>query len=227
MPIPGPSGTQSYIPSRDPAFDTWADNFQTQIAASPATFGLAVPDAVAITAAFDLWHAAFVLAITPATRTKPSVAAKDAQRAASTVTFRTYAQQIRANPGVTNEDKALLLITIPDTGRTPIPAPSTQPLLTLVGATPLTHTLRFADANSPDKRAKPFGALQLEVWRTIGVAPVTDPATSDYFGAATKQPFASTFAPADIGKYATYFGRWVTRTGLVGPWSTPIAMVVV
>lgn len=219
--------TQSYIPSRDPAFNNWAQNFSTQIANSPATFGLAVPDAVAITAAFASWNLAYLKAVTPATRTKANVAEKDAQRAASTVTFRLYAQQIRANPGVTNENKSLLLINLPEADRTDIPAPSTSPLLAIVGATPFTHTIRFSDSNTPDTRGKPFGALQLELWRTIGIAPATDPATASYYGAATKQPFPSEFAPADVTKWCTYWGRWVTRRGLVGPWSLPVSMVVV
>jgi len=29
-----------------------------------------------------------------------------------------------------------------------------------------------------------------------------------------------------IGQTATYFGRWITRTGKTGPWSLPVAMMI-
>jgi hypothetical protein len=32
--------------------------------------------------------------------------------------------------------------------------------------------------------------------------------------------------PIDAGKTASYFARWVTRTGLFGPWSLPQSMTI-
>jgi hypothetical protein len=34
------------------------------------------------------------------------------------------------------------------------------------------------------------------------------------------------FEPADAGKTATYFARWMTQRGLVGEWSLPVAMII-
>jgi hypothetical protein len=89
------------------------------------------------------------------------------------------------------------------------------------------HTLRFADANTPASRKKPFGAIGLQVFRNIGIAPVTDPNAAVFYGVASRQPFAVNFIAADNGKVCTYFGRWITLRGLVGPWSPPVSMTIV
>ena len=55
---------------------------------------------------------------------------------------------------------------------------------------------------------------------------VTDPASLPFIGIQTKNPVAVNFSSADVGKTAYYAGRWVTRRGLVGPWSAIINFTV-
>jgi hypothetical protein len=76
------------------------------------------------------------------------------------------------------------------------------------------------------KRAKPEGVIQLELRRTVETGANPDPGAAGPVGVFTKQPVMVEQDPADAGKTATYFGRWVTRTGLTGPWSLPIAMTI-
>lgn len=216
-----------YLPPRDNALRDWLDNFSTLISASPATYGLVAADATAIASVVNDFGDALTIAVNPTTRTVPSVADKDAKKAAALQIVRPYAIQIRNNLGVSNEDKAGLGLTLVDPGKTPIPAPSTNPILSIIGATPGAHTLRFADANTPDKRGKPFGASGLEVWRVIGTTPVMTPDGALFMGMVTRQPFASAFNAADNGKTCTYFARWSTQKGLTGPWSAPVSMTIV
>lgn len=225
----------SYIPTQDQGLDNWANTFQAAIAASPGAYGLASGDAVAITAAYNAYHAAYLLGgvvqphsqpVNPATRTPSTVAAKDVQKAAALIVFRSYAQIIGSNAGVSDMDRSAAGLTIRATGRTPIPAPGTMPILGLVGATHLQQTLRFADSATPTVKAKPFGTIQMELWRGIGVAAITDPALTLFYGLITKTPFPVDFDAGDVGKFATYFGRWTTRRGLVGPWSTSLVIAI-
>jgi hypothetical protein len=209
-----------YIPSRDSDFDVWANNFQTVIAASPVTYGLAAGDATAITAAYNGWHTAYLAAVTPATRTSVTVAAKDVQKASALIVFRGYAVIIGSNAGVSAGAKTAAGLTNRATGRTPIPAPGTAPILGFVGATPLVATLKYADTSTPTTKAKPFGAIQIELWLSIGATPpVGGPAGCNFYGLFTKSPFAVNFITANVGMTAYYYGRWTTRRGLVGPWS--------
>lgn len=217
-----------YIPPTDSGLNTWAANFSAVIAASPATYGLATGDATAITSAYNLYHAAYLLATNPTTRTAPTVAAKDVQKAASLITFRQYAILIGANAGVSDMAKSAAGLTVRATGRTPIPAPGTAPILGFVGATPLVQTLKYSDTSTPTTKAKPFGALQLELW--VDIQPIGTPgvlANAVFIGLQTKSPLAVNFLTANVGKVANYWGRWVTRRGLVGPWSALLSHAII
>lgn len=201
-----------YIPPRDPELRVWGVNFATLISALPSTYGLGPADAATIQGVVDAFVGALD-AYTPESRNATLVQAKNTAKQVMLGTCRTYASQIRLNPGVANDDKLALGLNLPNNSPTPIPAPETNPLLVVIGATPGSHTLRFADSNTPDKRSKPFGAVAINLYRSIGLEPVTDSSGALFYGSFTKQPVVSLFTAADAGKWCTYFGRWVTRSG--------------
>jgi len=216
-----------YLPSTDSGLRDWAQNFSNLITANPSTYGLMASDAAAIAAAVGAYVPALTAAVDPATKTKGTVAAKDSAKAAMLITLRRYAQFIKLNVGVTNQEKQDLGLNIDDTSHTPVPAPTTKPACAVVESDSLQHTLRFADASTPNKRGKPAGVLGAEVFYLIQptpapAPPVTPDADADgmkFVGVATRQPYTVTFDPLAAGKTATYFVRWITRTGLTGPWS--------
>lgn len=220
-----------YIPARDADYSAWLLNFATLIVLDPTDYGLLAGDAVAINAVNTSFQAAFVLATNPATRTAPTVAAKDAARVNSEQTVRPYAQRIRNNTTVSDLLKVGLGLTIPSTTPTPIPAPIVAPELGLLAAIPLQQTLTYRDPSAAGK-AKPYGSIGVEIWRAVGVTPAVDPAQATYYATATKSPFRSTFIAGDVGKIVTYFARFVTRSGpggiaQSGPFSAPLAIAVI
>lgn len=218
--------TTSYIPARDTDFDAWAQNFSTVIAASPATYGLLAGDAASITAAYTAWNAAYTLATNPATRTSPTIAAKDVQKASSLVVFRTYAQIIQNNAGVSDGAKSAAGLTVRATGRTPIPAPGTAPILGLVGVTPGVITFNYKDTSTPTTKAKPFGAIQLELWGDIPTTGSPSQAAARFLGLYTKSPNALVPVTGNVGKTIGLWARWTTRRGLVGPWSAELDVTI-
>lgn len=216
-----------YIPAPNAQFNDWIANFASLITASPTTYGLVSGDATTINAVATPWAAAYTAATDPTTRTSVTVAAMQAARAAAESVVRPYAVQISQNSGVTNDDKVAVGVTVRITTPTPIPPPTTVPALSLIAGTHLAHQLRYYDTSTPTTKAKPFGAIGIEVWRSIGTVPATDPAQCDYYGTWTKSPNVSTFGAGDVGKVCTYFVRWVTRGGAggvaqTGPWSTAL-----
>ena len=215
-----------YIPSRDSLLNAWAANFANQITANPARFGLQPTDAATIQSYADTFAAAFTTAYDPGTRTKATVADKDAKRAAMLGIVRPYAQEIRNDAGVSDEDKLALGLNLPKQSRTPILVPQTQPLVSVIAATPGVHTLRFADANTPASRAKPFGAKSLQVNVGYGETALQDVAQTSMVALVTRQPFAVTLPLVQGGRLATYFARWVGVRGDFGPWSAPVSMTV-
>jgi hypothetical protein len=216
-----------YLPSRDAELGQWATNFSTLISASPPTYGLAAGDATTIAAYVNAFTAALAVVNNPATKTKATVANKDGARAAMLDIVRPYAIQVRNNNGVSNADKTALGLTLPDKTPTSIPPPSSSPLLNVVGATQGQHTLRYADANTPDSRKKPFGAIGLQVFVAVASGVVNDPAAARFKTFVTRQPYGVSFSPADNGKLATYFARWQNRKGETGPWSSAVTFTIV
>ncbi len=224
-----------YIPSTDSGFDNWFNNFQTVIAANPALYGLVAGDATNITNAYNLWHTLYLLAgtapphrtpINPGARTPVSIQNMVVNAAASKVLIRTYAAIIRGNAGVSDADRVAAGLNPANTSRTPIPAPGTSPIIGFIGSTPGQVTFNFKDTSTPTVKKKPFGAVGLEVWQSIGTAPPVAPEATDFVGIQTKSPFALTYNNADAGKTAYVYSRWITRRGLVGPWSTRLDVTV-
>jgi hypothetical protein len=216
-----------YIPARDLALESWATNFAAIIAASAGTYFLSGSDVTLINSVTAAYSTALTVALNPDTRTKPSVAAKNAAKAAMLGTVRPYAINIHNSLGISNDNKIAVGVNLLNPTRSPIPAPDSNPLLSVIGANQGVHTLRFADMNTPDKRSKPAGIIGMQLFLNIGVAPVTNPAESSFYASVTRQPFAVVFSPTNNGKVATYFARWITRTGLVGPWSPPVSFGIV
>lgn len=226
----------SYIPLTDAACDDWSQNFSTLITAAPATYGLLAADAVAIAAAVSLYHAAYLIAglsgtapktpLNPAARTKVTIATKDAQKSAMLALLRVYAILIRNNDGVTDTAKTNLQLTIVKTTPTPIPAPVSIPELGFVAATPGVATLSMRDSLTPTIRAKPFGAIAAQIITILGPTVPAGPDLSGFYGNATKTPFQIAFAAGDAGKLCYCWARWITRTGLVGDWSSLLTFTV-
>ena len=215
-----------YLPRRDPELGQWAANFSALITAAPTTYGLVAGDASTIATYVSAFTSALAVVNNPATKTKATVAAKDGAKAAMLDIVRGYAQQVRNNNGVSNADKTALGLTIPDRTPTVVPPPTSQPLLNIIGATPGVHTLRYADASTPDSRRKPVGTIGLQLFVAIGAGAVTDPAVAPFRAFVTRQPYGVSFEPADHGKLATYFARWQNGKGEAGPWSNPVTFTI-
>lgn len=215
-----------YIPAKDLEFDAWGRNFSTLITADPPRFQLGIPDAQIIQDAYDDFKAALDLAVDPTTKTLVTIAAKNGLKVTATEIFRAYAQQIKANLGVVQEDKVALGLN-PNVGPGgSIPAPSTHPILAITGAGPGTHTIEFADETTPAKRAKPPGASHMELYVMIATVTAESPTPCGFRGTYTKSPIMVDLSPDDIGKRATYFGRWANKKGEVGPYSVGVSLPV-
>jgi hypothetical protein len=220
------SSYPSYLPPKDADFNDWLLNFSTLLTAAPATYGLTAPDAVAVAAQQTAFAAAYTAATDPGTRTPVTVAAKDAARASAEAVVRPYAVRISKNGGVLNEDKVAIGVTVPATVPTPVPAPTDAPVIAIGAWTPGVLKGGYSVDGQVGK-SKPFGCIGVELWASVGVAHVGDPAACTFRGTVTKSPFRLNFQPADVGKAVTLFARFTTRSGpagvaQVGPWSAPL-----
>lgn len=217
----------SQIPQRDGDLDAYANNWRTLLTAAPVTYGMTAPDAVAITNAYNTFHAAYLLVTNPATRTHAQVVAKDIAKASMLVLLRDQYGIIKANPAVLDANKTTLGIRVNDPVPTPIPPPSTAPILTVVNDASLRQQVLVADEATPTVRRKPAGVVGLLLYRSVGTVPATDPAQIAFNGLFTRTPATpDDFDAADAGKIASYVGRWTNAKGEEGPWSAIVTRVV-
>lgn len=212
----------SYIPTRDSLLEAWALNWTTRVTAAPTTYGLTAGIAVTCAALYTTWHNAYVASSNPVTRTPVTIAAKDSAKGAMVPILRLYSQQVKANNAISNSLKTDLGIHVDDTTPTPIPPPSTMPVLTIVSNGVQEMTLRFADELTPTSRSKPPGTAGLLLFRTIATAAASDPDAALFDGLFSRIPVPQVFDAGDVGKVCTYWAKWCNSKGDEGPWSAPV-----
>ena len=223
----------SYIPVTDSGLNEWGDNFATLITADPTRYGLDSVAAAAIQSAQDTYAAAFALGgsigrvpVNPSARSPVTVAAKDAAKLAARSLFRTYSAQIRINPGVSNDDKIALGLNLPNNSPSPIPAPVSWPVLSVLSGGPLSFVVKYHDSIIGVGKAKAAGAMQGQLVATPSATPILAPDDQPIPFLLTKVPTQITFDSSAGGKVCYMWARWVTRRGLVGPWSDGITATV-
>lgn len=223
--------SKPYIPQKNGLALAWMLNFSAVITAAPAAVGLTAGDATAISTAVAAFDASMTVLDAPETRTPVAVQANRTARAQAEAICRLFAQQIQQREATTNAQRADLGLTIPNIPA-PIAAPTSFPLLDFLSATPGVHKLQSRDSETPTSKAKPPGVVGLELVASVGVVAATDPAQCETVGTFTRSPLRVHYGAGANGKIATYFGRWVTRSGpggvaQKGPWSSAIQAVVV
>jgi hypothetical protein len=202
-----------YIPAPLALFSTFAQNFTNLVVASPVTYGMTGPDATSIMVANDLFQNAYALSkkTSPTTRTSTAVSDTSSKKFTLTQLLRSWASQIRLNPGVSDADKVALGLRLPNNAPTPIPTPATWPVLGIQGYRPLGIQLRYHDSSTPTLKAKPYGAIGGELYVGVSTAPLGSASLCTFQGIFTKNYPIISFLSGDAGKIATFFARWVTR----------------
>lgn len=207
-----------YVPAADSTFDTWLANLATLTTADPPSYGLTAGQALNIANAYAAWHAAFLLMLSPSTKTAAAVQAKNNERVNAEAVVRPLCQMISLNPGVGSGDKVALGLNPRTSVPAPITAPGTAPLLGILSAGPLSLVATFKDyTGSPTTKAKPYGVTRCRIVGATSVTPIVDPAALLLIAEPTKTPFLLTFDAGQGGKQLYLSGYWVTRTGLISP----------
>lgn len=220
--------SSDWVPSADADLDAFAVNFEAKITASPTTYGLVAGDATAFNTVADDFATKLALATDPGTKTSVTVASKNTARAVLVANLRSLARRVQAHSTITAAQLTDLGLPVRDTVATPIPVPSSKPILAVMSHGPQLHNVRFADEGSPTSRRKPAGASGLQVFYTAGTPAVaiTDPEEAQFEGVFTKADFVVSYDAGDIGKTATIRARWMNRKGEVGPLSDPITATI-
>jgi hypothetical protein len=216
-----------YIPARNANLLAWATNFSALITAAPATYGLMASDATTIAAQRSALNTAYGLITSPSTKTAATVSAFNTAKINALSVFRPYAQTISINAGVSSANKTALGVNPRTSTPTPITAPTTTPVLTVQSASTAGLITRYRDATaSPSVKSKPYGVTQIQIYGEASATVITDPSTLPLIITTTKSPLQLSLA-GTAGKIVYLAARWITRKGLVGPWSPIVSYISV
>lgn len=202
----------------------WIETFHTSFVANAAGLGFGPADIAALNALWTPFDGSHQDLQPKENAWRAALAAFRDDEAALLVKIRRLAASIQSNPAVSDELRSVMGLTIRKTRRSPNPVPVTTPVGEIDNSQRLQHRLRFRDAGAANKR-KPHGVRGCEIWCVIGPEPL-GPAQARYLGTATRSPFIAAFNPADAGKTAHHYLRWVNTRNQPGPWSATHAATI-
>jgi hypothetical protein len=214
------------LPTKKDEFRVWKAQFLARIQANAGAWGLDAGDVAnfaMVCADLDAKRAAQLSALAEA---KAATEAEEAARSIVVQQVRSFARQLKANPGI--EDADIVSLGLKPRDRTPTRAtvPDAAPIGAIVRHARLTHVLRIRNAETPDSVAKPRGVVGCEVWRWIGPAAPPDIADYTYLGTAYKSRFEARAKSEDAGQTAWYRLRWITTRGETGTWSAEVVATI-
>jgi hypothetical protein len=212
---------RDFLPSREGEFVAWSTNFNTRITATPTAFGLVAAQATAYAALQAAFITQYNVTSNRETRSGAAVIAKDQAKAALVRSARQLAGIIQKYPATTDEQRALLGLTVAKQ-RSPIQAPTVPPVLEVEKVDQRDVTVRVRALNST-RRGKPKDVAGVTFFSYIGdLAPenindwkfegnvATTKVVIDFPDA---QPFARVWLTA----------FWRTARGLSSPACAPIS----
>ena len=209
-------------PRTDDAFLAWSQHFSGLITATPTVYGLSAGQCTAYNAV-QANYATALAACDPAIRSKSSTAAKNAAKAALKVAAEQTAFIIYGQPSVTNVQKTALGLNVRHIP-TPIPTPSSSPLIEVLSVSGWTVRLRLRDGASGSTRGKPPGTIGGSVFSFVGATAPTDIALWKFEGnlGRTKVDvaFSSTLA---AGTKVWFTAFWFNGRKQSGPPSATVS----
>lgn len=213
----------AYLPTSDNGLLDWALNFATLIVASPTTYGLEAEQAGGYQAQAQFFESALQAAIEPSTRTPVTVQAKNDAKTQLVELSRGLAMIVTNHPGVTNEQRVALGLTVRDREPSPVPPPSGSPDIDVLLVTGRTVTVRLHDASTPGRR-KPANVAGAAVFSFVGETAPADPAVWTFQGNTTRTRFDVSF-PADVpaGAKVWITAFWFNRRMQSGPGTPPVS----
>ena len=217
------------VPAPDAEFDSWQVNWVTYAAANAVALGLdPLVDIPAIQAAQTAWNTDYDGHLTAQAAAQAARQSKDAERATYVALLRSFTQQIQKRTGTTDEQRGGLGVTIPHTEPTPVPAPTTAPVLNVATPERLRHVVEASKtAEEGGGLAKPSGVRGVQLWREIGDPAPANESELGFVSEFTRTRMTLDYQMPQGGLTVYYQARWVSTRGQTGPWGELVSATVV
>ena len=219
---------RSYIPSKESELHDWGKNLVKVTGARGAQWQIPTAATQKLISSFALYDGKYQIALDPATRTAVTVQDKNDAKKTFVADTRIYCKNyLLYNQLLTNADRDLLRLPIPDKKPTPIPPPKSIPEGRVDTSVHQRHTLYVIDTEEVHPRGGlPDGVAAFETWRYIGDTMPTDESEFTYVAASTTSTHVIDYRLADVGKLVWYRFCWINARNQAGPWSEIISAVV-
>ena len=214
----------NYIPNQDSEFVQWLTQFKDYATTHSENLGLTIEDISALASAQSAWNTAYPAHLQAQSAAIGARTTKDNARDAAEAVIRPMVQRIQTYPGVTNDMRAGLGITLKNTGGSGVSTNSLEvsderPLALIDISSRLRHVLRVENETATGvSKARPAGAKGCEVWRKVGEAPSSQ-ADMQFVDVVSRSPFVIEYSQEDAGKTVHYMLRWTGSNGRKSPWS--------
>ena len=223
--------TTKFIPDGDSDFALTGRAFARSIERDPVRFMLTSEDAQRITQAIEEFRRALAVTTAPGGCTKMDTMRKDGARDRAKAVVREYGNIIRANPKISAIDKMVLRIKQRPQRPKDRTCPQTAPVLIFKRAVEAggdcqrKHVLKFLDEVGCGTRAKPAGAVRLELY--VELVAQNEPLPRHpgelgrpwYLRSFTRNPMVVEFPVPTTSMKVVYWAKWANATGETGPWS--------
>jgi hypothetical protein len=200
-------------------------NFASLIATGFASYGLTSAQSTAFGSLNTALQSAWTEATEPTTRTRITIAQKNLCLRNMRTNAVLLAKIIYATPTVTDA-QLIGLGLLPRATRTPVPAPTTAPVVEVGVVSGRLVNLRLHSADS-ERRGMEHGAKGANVYSYVGATPPTD-ARDYFFEGMTTRTNTQVLFPGGVASGATVWlsARWVSARGQLGPASAPVSFTL-
>lgn len=219
------AAAEDWVPRPDTKFDLFQDVLYNQASTNKGSWN--IPDAP-VTALGNLksaWDTAWADADNEGNRTSAQVQTKNDARKMYEAGIRKFTRQyLRFNNSVSNAERVVMGITIPDREPSPAPVPTTNPTLNIGTEDVGMHRVVFYD-EFHNTKGKPRFVAYCDIRYHIGTEAPTHP---DEYGTprvATKNPVIVNHYGFS-GQRVYYIARWVNSRNEPGPWSPVFSGIV-
>lgn len=217
---------KDFLPAKDAELLAWSSHFSTLITSEATSIGLTTGQCTAYSALHAAFSASLAVATNPVTRTRGTIADKDAKRAPLKAKARELARIINAFPSITNQQRIDLGLN-PRSGTISLVNPPTEcPVLEVVSATGRMLKLKLRAIDS-DRRGKLPGVDGATLFSFVGAAPPADISLWKFEGSTSRTVFDVEFPPTVAGGAQVWLTAfWFNSRSQSGPACTPITAYI-
>ena len=212
------------IPTLDAALAAWSTNFQERGSTAPGDVGLTAAQIALYTPLHDAYIDAYNACSVDGAKSQALVLARRAARDALLPYARELYAFIQANRSVSDENKALFGVLVPDRTPTPIPPPAMKAAVLIQAVNGRAVDARIIDPANPTRRAWPDGVKGATIFSHTGEDAPAE-LTEYVFQASVTRPDVTVDFPASVpaGTKVWLLAFFFNPRSQSGPASDPVS----